>query len=147
MGNKSKYLSRPGSDNGIPHNLLHRHGTYKNYMYEDPTFLTFFLMFDWNGEHSPLFNGAAERFLREVCGEVKRADELKLFIKCFKQINLKMPWTFTTIEGVENAMKYDGMKEAYRGTDDGLTLSMTETMDLSMVGLFDMYHNIAFDSK
>ena len=146
-GSAQEILQRPGNMDGIPKPMRFRKGSYNTYQYEDPTILTFFLMFDWNGSHSPLFNGAAERFLREVCGEVKRADELKRFIKCLKEINIKMPWTFTQIEGVGAAMKYEHMKEAYRGTDDGLTITMTETMDLSMMGLFDMYHNIAFDNK
>ena len=48
---------------------------YRSHQYGDPTYLSFFLMFDWGG--SPLFNGAAEYFLREVLFEQKELINLQ----------------------------------------------------------------------
>ena len=116
---------------------------YRSHQYGDPTYLSFFLMFDWGG--SPLFNGAAEYFLREVLFEPERADKLARFTKLLQKLNREMPWYFYEIEGFENVYKFDGLKEAYRGTDDGIKIKTLETLDLMIAGLMDMYRDIAFD--
>ena len=152
MGGISKQLKRPGYGEGHKRLKFKKYaqrnadGTPKESVFHsDPTYLTFFLMFDWYGEHSPLFNGRAVEYLENVCGEVERATELKQFIKILKRINQEVPWTWTQIEGVEQAFKYGHMKNSYRGGEDGLMLTMRENVELSMVGLFDMYQNIAYD--
>ena len=116
---------------------------YRQHQYGDPTYLSFFLMFDWGG--SPLFNGAAEYFLREVLFEPERADKLARFTKLLQKLNREMPWYFYEIEGFENVYKFDSLKEAYRGTDDGIKIKTIETLDLMIAGLMDMYRDIAFD--
>lgn len=116
---------------------------YLKHQYGDPTYLTFFLMFDWGG--SPLFNGAAAAWLRDVCNEQKRADQLIEFTRLLQRLNAEMPWYFYELEGFENTYKFEELKEAYRGTDEGLKIKCIETLDLSIAGLMDMYRNIAFD--
>jgi len=116
---------------------------YTTHKYGDPTYLTFFMLFDWGG--SPLFNGKAEQFLREVLVEPERADSLVRFTQLLQKLNKEMPWYFYELEGFENIFKFDEFKEAYRGTDDGLKIKCTETLDLSIAGLMDMYRNIAYD--
>ena len=54
-------------------------------MHEDPTYLSFFFMFDYYSDHSPLLNGMAEDYLRNVCEDDKRADSLKNFVKILKK--------------------------------------------------------------
>lgn len=116
---------------------------YRNHNYGDPTYLSFFLMFDWEG--SPLFNGTAEDFLRIVLKEEQRADKLARFKRLFQKLNREMPWYFYELEGLENVYKFDELKEAYRGNDEGLKIKCIETMDLMIAGLMDMYRDIVFD--
>jgi hypothetical protein len=116
---------------------------YRSHQYGDPTYISFFLMFDW-GE-SPLFNGVAEDFLRNVLFEPERADKLVRFTKLLQKLNREMPWYFYEIEGFENVYKFENLKEAYRGTDDGIKIKTIETLDLMVAGLMDMYRDVAFD--
>ena len=45
-----------------------RKGTRLRTINKDPTYLSWFLMFDWQSESSPLFNGAANKYLEQVVG-------------------------------------------------------------------------------
>jgi hypothetical protein len=83
-----------------------------NNPYQDPTFLTFTLMFDVT---SPLFNtGVAHKALVEQYKEPKRADKLLKFIDTLILINKEMPWYFTSITGVDRVFDIN-MTEPYWG--------------------------------
>jgi len=117
----------------------------KSHPYGDPTYLSFFFLFDWYSANSPLFNGTAEKYLRDFCGETHRADNLVLFIKYLKRINTEMPWFFQSIEGLNTAHEYGDFTESYRGVDKELTISCLETVDFTMAGLLNIYRNICYD--
>lgn len=118
---------------------------YRIHKYGDPTYLSFFLMYDWG--KSPLFNGFAENFLREVLDEQERADKLVRFTKLLQKMNREMPWYCYELEGFDAVYKYNDLKNNYRGSDDGLKLKTIETLDLMMAGLMEMYRDIAFDME
>ena len=118
---------------------------YRAHKYGDPTYLSFFIMYDWG--RSNLFNGKAEAFLREVLEEPERADKLVRFTKLMKKMNSEMPWYCYAVEGVENIFKFNDLKTNYRGTDDGIKIKTIETLDLMIAGLMEMYRDIAFDTE
>ena len=90
MGGISKQLKRPGYGEGHKRLKFKKYaqrnadGTPKESVFHsDPTYLTFFLMFDWYGEHSPLFNGRAVEYL-----EARKKDQ-KEEQKSVRQIERK----------------------------------------------------------
>ena len=123
-----------------------RKGRLHNKMHEDPTYLTFFFMFDWYSEESPLLSGEAEEYLRYVAGETDRADKLARFIKILKKLNTEMPWFWQSITGLETARQYDKMSDPFRGGDDKkISIKCLESIELTVTGLMDLYRNAAYD--
>ena len=128
-------------------NTSFKKGAWKKHPYGDPTYLSFFIMFDFNGLDSPLFNGEAEKYLRDFCGENERADKLVKFKTYLEKINKELPWFWQSIEGVETALKYD-ITEPYRGgKESALKVSCLESIDLSISGLFSLYRDSCYDWK
>lgn len=111
--------------------------------YQDPTFLTFTLMFDTT---SPLFNKeVAVKSLREQYKDPVRADKLEDFIDTVLMINKEMPWYWVSLSGVERAFEHD-MTKPYRGGDDAkLEIECNETINLAITGLMDMYKEAVYD--
>lgn len=123
-----------------------RKGRLHNKMHEDPTYLTFFFMFDWYSEESPLLSGEAEEYLRYVAGETDRADKLARFIKILKKLNTEMPWFWQSITGLETTRQYDKMADPFRGGDDKkISIKCLESIELTVTGLMDLYRNAAYD--
>jgi hypothetical protein len=114
-----------------------------NNKYQDPTFLTFMIIFDTN---SPLFNkDVAVKSLKEQYNELDRADLLEKFIDTLLLINREMPWYWKSIEGVDKVFEID-QNEPYRGGDDALlTLTCNESINLPITGLMDLYRDAAWD--
>lgn len=116
-------------------------------MYNDPTYLGFFLMFQPN---SPLLNqtdapGSAHYYLNKV-GEKTRVKYLEAFSDIIRDINLNMPWYWQSISGLENVWKFKDMKEPYKGGDDSkITISTLESIDLKIVQLVELYRRIVYD--
>jgi len=123
-----------------------RKGRLHNRMHQDPTYLSFFLSFDWYSEESPLFSGEAERYLRNVIGDNDRADKLKRFIKILKKLNTEMPWFWQSISGLETTKQYNKMEDPFRGgTDSKITITCLESVELPVTGLIDLYKQAAYD--
>ena len=92
-----------------------RKGTVLRKINEDPTYLSFFLMFDTvDREHSPLLSGAAEDYLNSFIDgkDLKKLSEpgtngteygksLENFKKVLLKINMQMPWFLQKISGLE----------------------------------------------
>lgn len=121
---------------------------------EDPTYLSFVLLFHFNDHpdvgHSPLLDGKAERYLRDVVrddvGE-QLGDNLKNFVRVLKKVNLEMPWFWQGLKGLDAAMNYGDMTEPWRGAEKP-TLEITcleENMELTAIGLMDLYKRACFD--
>ena len=122
----------------------HLSGSSKN-PYQDPTFLTFTLMFDTK---SPLFNtSVAVASLREQYGDEARATKLENFIKTITLINKEMPWYWKSISGVDRAMDYN-MTEPYWGGDDAkLEIDCNESINFAISGLMDLYRDALYNLK
>lgn len=113
--------------------------------YQDPTHLTFTIMFDVS---SALFNkNVAVASLRDEYKDPVRADKLSKFIDTLLMINSEMPWYWKSITGVERAFSHD-MTSPYWGGDDAiLTLDCNESINLPITGLMDMYKESVYDLK
>lgn len=129
-GNKNKFTKAKG---GHP--------------YDEPTFLSFFLIFDWTGSGSPLFNGKAAAFLRDVYGDEARAQKLEQFIKYLKKINLEMPWFWQSITGLEAAHTYGALKDPYGFADAKIEIDCLDTLDFTIAGIFDLYRSCVIDTN
>lgn len=154
----------PGLDSvGVPFTDEHRNkfvkGLYKDPLaINDPTFLGFTLLFDW--QDSPLFrddidNGAtyeytdsAYRYLERI-GQSQKQLQLKQFKEKLQTVNRDMPWYWQSIEGLEGVWeKYHNIKEPYLGGDDSIiTINTLESIDFSITGLLELYRNVAYDFK
>ena len=115
--------------------------------YDEPTFLSFFLIFDWTGPGSPLFNGKAVAFLREVYGDEARAQKLEQFVKYLKKINLEMPWFWQSITGLEAAHTYGALKDPYGYADAKIEIDCLDTLDFTIAGIFDLYKTCVIDTN
>lgn len=121
-------------------------GTYRKYPYSDPTYLSFLLLFSWDDKKSPLFNGEAAAFLRDVYKDEIRAQKLEKFTKYFKKINTEMPWMFQSLAGLESAFAYNNLEDPYWGGDDSaFEIGCLETIDLTMGGIMSLYRDVAYD--
>ena len=120
----------------------HLSGSSKN-PYQDPTFLTFTLMFD---TQSPLFNKeVAVKSLREQYGDSARADKLKSFIDTLMLINREMPWYFNSITGVDRAFDFNMLEPYWGGADAKLEIECNESINLAISGLMDMYRDAVYN--
>lgn len=122
-------------------------GAISNRIHEDPTFLSFFFMFDWfDKEHSPLLSGATEQYLRDVVGDNERADNLARFNKILKKLNKELPWFWQGITGLEKTRTYEKMADPFRGGEESkISISCLETVELTVTGLMDLYKRAIFD--
>lgn len=123
-----------------------RKGFRYNKLAEDPTFLTFFFMFDYYSEESPLFNGEAEAYLKNVVKDTKRAEDLANFIKILRRVNSELPWFWQGVTGVETVQQYNNLAEPWRGADKpAIEISCLETVELTVSGMIDLYKRAAYD--
>lgn len=115
--------------------------------YDEPTYLSFFLLFDWTGPRSPFFNGQAAAFLRDVYGDEARAQKLEQFIKYLKKINLEMPWFWQSITGLQTAHTYGALQDPYLYNDAKIEIKCLDTLDFTVAGLFDLHRQIVLDTN
>ena len=121
---------------------------------EDPTYLSFVLLFHYHDHHdvghSPLLDGTAEKYLRSVVRDDvgnAYADNLKNFVRVLRKVNLEMPWFWNGLKGLETALAHKGMLEPWRGAEEN-TLEITcldENVELTAIGLMDLYKRSCFD--
>lgn len=152
QGAESTSFIEIDDDRGYPWSLRSRYDfvngvNRKVGMYNDPTYLGFFMFFQPN---SPLLNmsnapGSAYYYLNKV-GEKVRVKYLESFAEILKDINLNMPWYWQSIAGLENAWKWKDMKEPYRGGDDAkITITTLESIDLKIAQLLELYRMVVYD--
>ena len=127
-----------------------RKGSLLRKINEDPTFLSFFIVFDTISEESPLFNGAAKDYLENVLNtqySQKHADALENFKKVLLKVNKELPWFWQTLSGLENAMKYNYMADPWWGAESPeLEIEcLEENVDLTAIGLMDLYKRACYD--
>ena len=117
---------------------------------EDPTYLSWLIMFDKQSDGSPLFNGAAEKYLLEtVGGDYGKglAATLNAFKTLLFKINTDMPWFWQTLSGLEQSQIYENLSEPYWGAKDPkLEIEcLEETVDLTVISLMDLYKRSVYD--
>lgn len=129
-----------------------RKGSYKKFPYEDPTFLSFALLFDfYDIESSPLLAGGAEAFLKPLAEQdtfyAERLDDLQNFIKTLNQVNKELPWFWQSLKGLERLQQYNP-ENAYMGGDDAkLEIETLESLNLTISGLMHLYRRAIFDER
>lgn len=131
-----------------------RKGVRTNKIHEDPTRLTFmFLFHQFDHEsvgHSPLLDGKAESYLRNVVRtDVGNAyaENLSNFKKVLNKINREMPWFWQELKGIELALNYGDMTEPWRGAEKPVLEigTLDENIELTAIGLMDLYKRSCFD--
>ena len=129
-----------------------RKGSYRKYPYQDPTYLSFAILFDfYDIENSPLLAGGAEAFLKPLAEQdsfyAERLDDLKNFKKALQEINQEMPWFWQSLKGLERLQQYNP-ENAYIGGDDAkLEIETLESLNLTISGLMHLYRRAAFDER
>ena len=128
-----------------------RKGSLLRKINEDPTYLSFFLVFDTvNKEESPLFAGPAKDYLLNVLNTTysqKHADALDNFQKVLLKINKELPWFWQTLSGLDVAMTYEDLVDPWWGSKDGkLEIEcLEENVELTAIGLMDLYKRACYD--
>ncbi len=129
-----------------------RKGSYKKFPYQDPTYLSFALLFDWyDPENSPLLAGPAEAFLEKLAESNQyyqdRLEDLQNFKKALKTINTEMPWYWQSLKGLERLQQYEAT-QYYRGGDDAkIEIETLESLNLPIAGLMYLYKKAVFDER
>lgn len=129
-----------------------RKGSYRKYPYQDPTYLSFALLFDfYDIESSPLLAGGAENFLKGLAKEdafyADRLNDLQNFIKTLGEINKELPWFWQSLKGLERLQQYNP-ENAYMGGDDAkLEIETLESLNLTISGLMHLYRRAIFDER
>lgn len=128
-----------------------RKGTVLRKINEDPTYLSFFFVFDdVDKAESPLLAGPAQDYLEKVI----RADigktysqNLQNFKKVLFKINKELPWFWQTVSGLEGALKLNRMEEPWYGAEDNrLEIEcLEENVELTAIGLMDLYKRATYD--
>lgn len=114
---------------------------------EDPTYLSFFFLFDFSDrERSPLLSGAAEDYLRNVVGDTVRADLLARFKKLLRKINTELPWFWQSVSGLETSRAYGTMEDPWRGAENPkIEIECLENIELTAFTLIDLYKRATYD--
>ena len=131
-----------------------RKGSYRKYPYQDPTYLSFAMLFDfYDMESSPLLAGGAEAFLRDLADReadsfyYDRLNDLQNFIETLKVVNKEMPWFWQSLKGLERLQQYNP-GNAYMGGDDAkLEIETLESLNLTISGLMHLYRRATFDER
>lgn len=131
-----------------------RKGSYRKYPYQDPTFLSFALLFDfYDIESSPLLAGGAEAFLKDLATRdtgtfyKERLDDLQNFKKTLETINKELPWFWQSLKGLERLQQYNP-QNAYIGGDDAkFEIETLESLNLTISGLMHLYRRAIFDER
>lgn len=132
--------------------------------HEDPTYLGFRLIFNFDPTHrdfptgmtlDPLFASpdsdleSAQRYLR-ANGYKARALMLEEFKNNLEYINSQTPWYWQTLDGLADVWKIETQGEnfnPFRGKDKVLTLTCNESIDLRITALADLYRKATFDPQ
>lgn len=137
-----------------------RKGTTLRKVNEDPTLLSFLLLFNRGSvEDSPLLTnkkGGAMDYLETVVNVgsdnegrgpgAKYAQNLRNFQNLLFKINTEMPWFWESISGLEGTMQYKGMKDPFWGKDKKIEIEcLEENVELMATTLMRLYRDACFD--
>jgi hypothetical protein len=148
---------------------LFRKGTKLNALpYQDPTYLGFLLLFQWDDVKtvsdttatstpdaiisSPLFDpSGAEAYLKRLAIVNKKYENKLKALTAFKtglqKINLDMPWYWQSMSGLDKLQAYD-TNEPYIGKDGNeIAIGCLESINLAITGLMRNYREAVFDEE
>lgn len=123
---------------------------------EDPTFLSFFFLFNFNDvHHSPLLAplekpGSAGYYLKNFVDKeagTRHHEHLENFKKVLKKVNQELPWFWNSIAGLELTKQYNKMEDPYWGSNKP-KLEITcleENVELTATALMGLYKRAAYD--
>ena len=120
--------------------------------YQDPTYLSFTLLFDMQLT-SPLFNGEAAGFMKkhlvaQDAGKYQhKLDSLLAFKEALYKINSEMPWHWQSLAGVERMVQFTPEEPFFGGEDAKLTIGCLETINLNIAGLMQLYRKAVWDES
>jgi hypothetical protein len=128
-----------------------RKGKRANQQYQDPTYMSFLMLFDFaDAANSPLLSAPAEEFLKKLSNDSYYAEKLEAlqnFKKALKLINNEMPWFWQSLAGLEKVQQYNP-NNAYLGGDDSvITIGTLESINLTISGLMHLYRKAVFDER
>jgi hypothetical protein len=128
---------------------------------EDPTYLGFRLVFDFDPSYRNLETfetddalfarkaglESAQQYLRSI-GMPNRADALEEFRLMLQYINKNAPWFFQSVEGVADLWRIDPEEfNNMRAKGRTLKFNCLESIDLRITALADLYRKATFDAK
>ena len=127
-------------------NYDYKNGSYRKLVaIEDPTFLGFTLLFDWF--QSPLYrdkNGAVN-YLASI-GEENRVFKFQQFTDSLKELNMKLPYYFQSIEGLDTIWTdYYDPARFNNASEWIITIKTLESLDLRIYNIFSDYRECVFD--
>jgi hypothetical protein len=120
--------------------------------YQDPTYLSFTLLFDMQLTSS-LFNGEAAGFIKKHLVAADPAkyqhklDSLLAFKEALYKINSEMPWHWQSLAGVERMVQFTPDQPFFGGDDAKLTIGCLETINLNIAGLMQLYRKAVWDES
>ena len=125
-------------------------GNMKKYPYQDPTYLSFVILFDFNNKNlSPFLSDPAETYLSKLAEKdsyfAEKLEALQNFKKALKAINNDMPWYWQSLTGVERLLKYNPDNAYWGGDEAVLTITTLESINLAVAGLMHLYRKAVFD--
>jgi hypothetical protein len=148
--------------------LFRKGTTLKALPYQDPTYLGFLLLFQWNDVKttsdtnatsipdaiisSPLFDpSGAEAYLKRLAIANKKYENKLTALTAFKtglqKINLDMPWYWQSMSGLDKLQAYD-TNEPYIGKDGNeIAIGCLESINLAITGLMRNYREAVFDEE
>lgn len=131
-----------------------RKGSYRKYPYQDPTYLSFAILFDTHDiENSPLLAGPAEEYLlnlKNTSGSTYHADrllDLQNFKSALMTINNDMPWYWQSLKGLERLFQFDPLEAYFGGDDAKIEIETLESLNLPIAGLMHLYRKAVFDDR
>lgn len=131
------------------------------YPYQDPTYLSFVILFDFgDGVNSPFLANqtkdsvTAESFLRDLAAGggsegvfyEEKLEALLNFKKALVTINNELPWYWQSIGGLERVLQWDPLVPYAGGSDAIITIETLESLNLPISGLMQLYRTAVFDS-
>lgn len=126
---------------------------------DDPTYMSFWLDFNFNGNivegdydampHGLLapkeHNYSAEQYLRNI-GYSKRGDNIRVFREILRKIIREAPWTISGLDGLKTAYEIKPGQN-WREKDAKITVTLQDTLDMRANALVDLYRFAAYDTE
>lgn len=127
------------------------------YPYQDPTFLSFVMLFDFNNKDvSPLLSGMAESYLSKLIDNAdsnlketyeEKLEALKNFKKALATINNHMPWYWQGLTGLDRLLKFNPENAYWGGDEAKLEITTLESLNLPIAGLMHLYRKACFNEN